>query len=573
MPTFPKQGQSINTWGTELRDFFSPHFNLTSGSWAGTDPIIFPNGTAAAPGLASIGDTDTGFFWDTDGQLSFSAAGIIRYNFATNRIDANNNNRWGLRNEDSSATNPVILPRAGSVGTGMGSNAADEISLIVNSIEAIRLAEAAVAGTTQALFNDGTAAAPSIAFSGSTGTGFFQSVSNRINVSLSGTEQFFFSTPWFLGTNATGMGIANVAAASTTATFFPNRQDTDTGIGWTSADVLSLVAGGTNVINVSTIGTYSGTATGWRLSQGGATSTTPTFIPNRDDTNTGVGWTSADRGALVAGGVMVAEFMSTISADPQVMLPTGGSVTLPTLAFGDGDSGFYEASDDTIIVSLLGAQHTSFALNGSIVGKISNAAQIRMTTAGTVSSPSYTFVNDGDTGIYPSAANKMAITAGGVLVSEFTSTLSTDPQTILPTALNGNTLPTLAFGDGDTGFYENTDDDLRLSIGTFLRHVWDVQRTRATNTLGWALMFENSSDTNPTLIPNRADEATGWGAQATGNISGIIASVETIRIDGDATAGNTRFMIYDVDNATLERVSVGAADSGGSGYKVLRIPN
>jgi len=46
-----------------------------------------------------------------------------------------------------------------------------------------------------------------------------------------------------------------------------------------------------------------------------------------------------------------------------------------------------------------------------------------------------------------------------------------------------------------------------------------------------------------------------------------------IRVDGSTTSGNTRFMLYDVDNATLERVSVGAADSGGSGFKVLRIPN
>jgi hypothetical protein len=32
-------------------------------------------------------------------------------------------------------------------------------------------------------------------------------------------------------------------------------------------------------------------------------------------------------------------------------------------------------------------------------------------------------------------------------------------------------------------------------------------------------------------------------------------------------------MVWDNDNATLERVSVGAADSGGAGFKVLRIPN
>lgn len=39
------------------------------------------------------------------------------------------------------------------------------------------------------------------------------------------------------------------------------------------------------------------------------------------------------------------------------------------------------------------------------------------------------------------------------------------------------------------------------------------------------------------------------------------------------TAADTGLMVYDVDNATLERVTVGAADSGGVGFKLLRIPN
>lgn len=49
---------------------------------------------------------------------------------------------------------------------------------------------------------------------------------------------------------------------------------------------------------------------------------------------------------------------------------------------------------------------------------------------------------------------------------------------------------------------------------------------------------------------------------------GIVAD-----IDDNAAAGNTRLRIWDVDNGQLERVSVGAADSGGVGFKVLRIPN
>ena len=66
-----------------------------------------------------------------------------------------------------------------------------------------------------------------------------------------------------------------------------------------------------------------------------------------------------------------------------------------------------------------------------------------------------------------------------------------------------------------------------------------------------------------------------WGISGGSDtsITVTISGVASIQVDDDATAGNTRFLIYDVDNGTLERVSVGAVDSGGSGFKTLRIPN
>lgn len=74
----------------------------------------------------------------------------------------------------------------------------------------------------------------------------------------------------------------------------------------------------------------------------------------------------------------------------------------------------------------------------------------------------------------------------------------------------------------------------------------------------------------PALIFTDAD--TGLFEQAAGNVAVAVNGVESARFSGGA-AGETNFMLFDVDNATLERVSVGAADSGGVGFKVLRIPN
>lgn len=44
-------------------------------------------------------------------------------------------------------------------------------------------------------------------------------------------------------------------------------------------------------------------------------------------------------------------------------------------------------------------------------------------------------------------------------------------------------------------------------------------------------------------------------------------------VKASATAADTDLLVFDVDTATLARVSVGAAGSGGVGFKVLRIPN
>ena len=53
------------------------------------------------------------------------------------------------------------------------------------------------------------------------------------------------------------------------------------------------------------------------------------------------------------------------------------------------------------------------------------------------------------------------------------------------------------------------------------------------------------------------------------------SSVTTSRVqfDSPVTATQTSLLLYDVDNNTLERVTVGIADSGGTGFKVLRILN
>jgi hypothetical protein len=44
-------------------------------------------------------------------------------------------------------------------------------------------------------------------------------------------------------------------------------------------------------------------------------------------------------------------------------------------------------------------------------------------------------------------------------------------------------------------------------------------------------------------------------------------------IDGNTTANETRFKLYDITAGTSRRVSIAASDSCGTGYRCLRIPN
>lgn len=60
--------------------------------------------------------------------------------------------------------------------------------------------------------------------------------------------------------------------------------------------------------------------------------------------------------------------------------------------------------------------------------------------------------------------------------------------------------------------------------------------------------------------------------QSTASVT-INTGITASKFDNNTTAGETGFMLWDISANTLKRVSIGAADSGGTGFKVLRVPN
>lgn len=97
----------------------------------------------------------------------------------------------------------------------------------------------------------------------------------------------------------------------------------------------------------------------------------------------------------------------------------------------------------------------------------------------------------------------------------------------------------------------------------------------ATTTAGYISMspiFRVEAGAND-YLQGSASVGTNYYAATTGHQFLVGAALNAVQFDATAVAGNTRMLLYDVDNGQVERVSVGIADSGGAGFKLLRIPN
>lgn len=115
----------------------------------------------------------------------------------------------------------------------------------------------------------------------------------------------------------------------------------------------------------------------------------------------------------------------------------------------------------------------------------------------------------------------------------------------------------------------------RMTLAQIFTWAWTVALLQAENAAGPALANEAASSTNPTVIPNKADLDSGLGwisADLVALVAGAQAAVAA-EDPADLAAGETSLWVYDADEGALMQATVGAEDSGGSGYRVLRIPN
>ena len=111
----------------------------------------------------------------------------------------------------------------------------------------------------------------------------------------------------------------------------------------------------------------------------------------------------------------------TTTATSQLILPSSNDAVSPTLAFGDGDTGFYETNDDDLTVGIAGTPISIWS-GTAYSGGTTTANPSMLSEVSSATNPVWSFVNDNDTGIGRSAANGLSLIAGGVEVARATTT-------------------------------------------------------------------------------------------------------------------------------------------------------
>ena len=341
----------------------------------------------------------------------------------------------------------------------------------------------------------------------------------------------------------------------------------DTGFYEAGANIIGLSLGGSQIYDFGLGNFVSVNAGGFGLKTGAAAAADPDILPNRADGDTGIGWTAADQLSLIAGGVQVAN-LTEASAVVQMILPAQNNAAAPSLAFGDGDTGFYELSDDRVRFSAAGT--SSWLFDATRIEATTVGGAFLENVAASATNPVHTFSSDTDTGIGAAAADQLSLIAGGKEMLRLTETgTATSDQLIIGPAgvIGAAATPSLAFGDGDTGFYEPSDDVIRLSIAGANKWVFS-SAGMGNDTTGNPYILSGAATSTAPGYAFGSDDDTGIGRAAADALSLIAGGVEGIRIT--EVAGHTSVSTPTLGTSNLKLgVNAGDAIASGGNYNVL----
>lgn len=143
---------------------------------------------------------------------------------------------------DGTSSDPSISFQ-NETSTGFWRPSAGVVASVITGTEPLR-----ITNTPQVLVADGTAASPVLAFANDPDSGFYSPAGNSITLTLNGTDQVLFGTNSQIdSSNTSSYRLIGDTSDATTPTLVPNRSQTTTGIGSTGTGDIHLIGGGSQI--------------------------------------------------------------------------------------------------------------------------------------------------------------------------------------------------------------------------------------------------------------------------------------------------------------------------------------
>ena len=542
---------SLSLGGTEVITSALAIGNVTTIDTTGN--ITINKSTASASIFKAISSYADGY--DAMLTLSNTHTGGKDYSIRSTNDDRGTigGGRLAITDDDVSTTAPIITLYDGNVGIGIdpvtkfhvqnsASNGAAKITQFGTAARALFVDQDT---NSESIYIDSEATTANVIYLENEGTGAGILINQDGNgIALSIDTESTTSTALFVDarTTTTGRGLYVYNSATYTGSdgfvYFANQGASSSGNAVQidnagTGDGLFINQDGTGkALNIDTVGagisilsTDTNSYAFESISTGAVTATVNAInrfdVRNASTTksavqidNEGQGW-----GLEFAGGV-----------GNNILLEQKDGAATPTLAFGDGDTGIYESSDDTIAISNGGTFIASIdATNGIVMQNSSSNPAVILPETPSATNPVFSFWDDYDTGLGRAGADQLSLIAGGVEQLRVTNN-----QIIVPLN-NDAATPSIAIGDGDTGFYEGSDDTLSVSVGGSRVAFFYSEGITCDTANGGLIRDIASSGTVPGLIPDRADLDTGIGQSADDQLSFIAGGVQVAQVNEDTT--------------------------------------
>jgi hypothetical protein len=305
-------------------------------------------------------------------------------------------------------------------------------------------ADGTVAMTGPLKITDGTVAAPAIALASDTNTGIFGGGAADISFASNGNLAFKV-----MGTSNAYIsnGVLRAAQGSTSSPSLSFENNNKSGLYSPAGFTLGIVANNIEAIRVDSLGNVGvgTTSPGYKFDVGGTANATQLCIAGDCKSAWpapgGSGDFKADGSVPMTGALQAA----------------AGTGALPSLTFnGDTDTGFYSYTGNAIGVAVGGSARMRFT-SGGIISETGGAFAI--TNGFSAANPTYSFVNDNDTGLFHATTDSIGVSTAGtervrVDASGNVGIGTSSPAALLQLGNPGSKLGTMRLAGNTSGYVQ-----------------------------------------------------------------------------------------------------------------------